>query len=348
MGTRISQCIGIAPPLRSPEDIKTISDITGDGNIPSEFAALADISRCVAKYTILLSENAKSAMGSSLIGIFEQELQSTKERFSSCWNAEHEYYVLEAKLHAYGILIVGRATLSQSKRDGGTDLFTQKSHILQGLHLATQLINMLIFRIPCPMPSKRRTNRASSKEDIATTALPKFYFRAMVFATFYLLRYFVLAKWSDTGDNEVAKDHVMSAHSYLDRCSFATGDESDRVAKAIDALCTAAPTVHTVFMGQLRVNDRLAASISFDLLSTANEIRNKPALLENDQQVPQIRAKPSLTGDSEYTGQQLPREAEENSALARDIWDQQSILDLIDFDFPGVSDNLFPDAGIFG
>ncbi|KAF2457086.1 hypothetical protein BDY21DRAFT_33914 [Lineolata rhizophorae] len=361
----LSQTNGLLPPLRSPEDLACITKIISDPAIPRGFAAVADIQRCVANYTTVLSESTEASMISSIAQIFEQDLNMTKSRFSYCWSPRAEALLLVAKLYMYGTIAVNQLKQITAEPDNlvcNSTIFSHRVTLSQGLGVAIRLIQTLCNNLTAPESSSDSAPTAPPEQQTNTYNFPKFYMQGLIFAAMYLIRFFALGAWDIPDDRDRARNHVILVHTQMQHMSRNPMDEAGRAASCIETLSrgsgAAAPL--TKGIASLRVSDRLGASILFDGISTASEIRNKSVFLQNDQENPQQSLSPETSPGQSYasggsaSGEQVGYIGEEAARVGGEwVWNTdfpQNVWEDIDMDMLGVAGELFSagEGGMLG
>lgn len=301
---RISQSIGVPPTLRSAEDLATITRITSERIIPRHFAAMAEIKICVAKYTTLISESSENHVASSLERAFKYELDLTKDRFAaSCWDTDIECIFLTARLHITATLAVSQSKQLDAAGEGSVDTIQGSSlrvNLSEGLSSATRLIQLMCLErdqaAPVDTTSSTSARYALAVDELYMQGLPKLYFRALVFATFYLLRYHVSGTFGGAAvDADLARSHVGIACGYLRKHSSDPSDEPGRSAAAIETLNRYSASSRGL-MRSMTISDRLGASIMYDALTMASELRTRPVRLMSEHDEPQQALEDSREG----------------------------------------------------
>lgn len=359
--TWISQSIGVPPTLRSAEDLATIARITSERAIPRYFAAMVEIQVCVAKYTVLISESSENHVASSLERAFKYELDLTKDRFAACWDTDIECVFLTAKLHLTATLAVSQSKQLDAAGEGSIDTIQGSSlrvNLSEGLSSATRLIQLMCLgreQSSAPPETSSSGRYAMPVDDLYMQGLPKLYFRALVFATFYLLRYHVSGTLGAAVDADLARSHVGIACSYLRKHSTEPSDEPGRSAAAIETL-----NRYSASRGlsrSMRISDRLGASIVYDALTMASELRTRPVRLMSEQDEPQqaLGGAASRKANSSKSGEGTPQGANEEDEQRRaEMAPSMEFLDDVMFssdwmgDFEELSRDLFSEAALFG
>lgn len=324
--------------MRTPEDLTTIARITSDQAIPRHFAAISEIQICVAKYTVLISESSENHVAVSLERTFKYELDLTKDRFAACWDTDIECIFLTAKLHLVATLAVSQSKQLDAAGEGSSGTIQGSSlrvNLSEGFSSAIRLVQLLCLDQDTGQASNAHAIPAN---EIYMNALPKLYFRALVFAAFYLLRYHVSGP---AVDGDLARSHVGTACSYLRKHSTDSTDEPGRAAAAIETLNRYSASKG---MRAMRISDRMGASIFYDALAMASELRTKPVRLMSEQDEPQQRlggSKPAERSESEFDDVRQGEDGGDSIGLPSEFMED------FDMEFGELSRDLFSEAAMF-
>lgn len=368
---RISQSIGVPPTLRSAEDLATIARITSERIIPRHLAAMAEIQICVAKYTTLISESSENHVASSLERAFKYELDLTKERFTaSCWDTDIECIFLTARLHLTATLAVSQSKQLDAAGEGSLDTIQGSSlriNLSEGLSSATRLIQLMCLgreqEAPPDASSLNPAMYALAVDELYMQGLPKLYFRALVFASFYLLRYHVSGTFGGAAvDADLARSHVGIACGYLRKHSTDPSDEPGRSAAAIETLNRYSASSRGI-MRSMTISDRLGASIMYDALAMASELRTRPVRLMSEHDEPQQSlegggkrnaggsrgeaGESGREGDFMMEGQRVGEDASRTEYLDSLTFPEGWMEDF-DMEFGELSRDLFSEAALLG
>jgi hypothetical protein len=215
------------------------------------------VQHTLAKFTSVVLNDPNGSVSYSLIQLVDGELDGLRSRFPSEWTSRVEVNVLIAKLHLYAMSVV-RLHADRTSRDVLLKLgFPVALRIVylteQGLHY-----------------------KSTDPQSLGTTALsrtlPKEYFRGIVLAAVFLLRYFALNERAIKEEQELARNHVAIVHSFFKAGVLAPGDEYDRATKFFELLSRSQPV--DIDNVKLKVDNRLGQSLVYDAMSTTHSMRN--------------------------------------------------------------------------
>lgn len=302
---------------------------------------------------VLVSESSESQLTALLERSFKHELELTKDRFVSCWNSHIELIFLSARLHIIAAIVV-----SQSKRmNTSKDLSLSPDHLLaitlsEGFSSAIGFIQGMCHGGDEPVPASSIANQAVPASSLYMRGLPKIYFRTILFAAFYLLRYHISGPSDNAEDGTLARKHVDMVCVYLRQASTDPSDEPGRSGVVIETLMRASMSPQAADLSSMRISDRLGASILYDALTKAHELRTKPAKLYSDQDQPQrqtVGAQSSPAGNGidavgvAERGLDTANGGEDSMGYQPMEWFQGLDLDALD-----LSGDLFSEAALFG
>jgi hypothetical protein len=242
--------------------------------LPSEFAYQVMVHHTLAKFFNTIVENSEENVSHALIGIIDAELDSLKTRFPTPWTSRVEMAYLTAKLLLYTTVILrlqsDRASREILMRNGLTIAVRIAYLTDQGLAYQSAEFPNLRF------------------EDLRNT-LPKNYYRILILSTAFLIRFFVLNIHATPEEQELARNHVALAQRYLKLGCDNPLDERVRGATLFDVLCQQQPI--DLEKSKLKVDDRMAASLLYDAISTGQALRNMPIEVEESSPNPNSEAR---------------------------------------------------------
>jgi hypothetical protein len=241
--------------------------------LPPEFAYQVMVHHTLAKFFNTIVENSEENVSHALIGIIDAELDSLKTRYPTPWTSRVEMTYLTAKLLLYTTVILrlqsDRASREILMRNGLTIAVRIAYLTEQGLAYQSAEFPNLRF------------------EDLRNT-LPKNYYRILILSTAFLIRFFVLNIHATSEEQELARNHVALAQRYLKLACDNPLDERVRGAILFDVLCQQKPI--DLEKSKLKVDDRMAASLLYDAISTGQALRNMPVEVEEMSPNPEFRA----------------------------------------------------------
>lgn len=260
--------IGVPPTLAGAKELETIETFVRGHPIPSEFAHQVMVHATLARFTKIVTDSSEEVISRSLIRLFDTELDSLKTRFPTPWNARVEMAVLTARMHLYSMTII-RIYKDQTTRE--VLMRSAYATALRIIHLCDQQGGIALH----PPEFKHLASHAAER------AVPKVYHRALFLATIFLLRFFALNVHAAPDEQEVARNHVAMAQRYLKAGSRSKRDESERAAFLLQVLSRQSPV--DVDNTTLRIDDRMAASLVYDAITTGHKLRNLPTDVLHEQ-----------------------------------------------------------------
>ncbi|KAF7559026.1 hypothetical protein G7046_g5132 [Stylonectria norvegica] len=290
VSTSLSQAIGVPPTLSSLEHLSTISRMASDERIPRNLACLAEIQACTAKYTSLVTESASLNLAALLEPTFKQDLDNTKNRYIKDWSPNLEFVFLNCKLHIIATRAISQdQQLSPATRDSSDAPIDPAfiASLLDGFHCAIRMIKFICSDQEVSRASRALDNHVIPGKDLYMRGLPKLYFRGLMFATFCILRYQVPLSSFVGSDTNNAREHVEMARDYLRRQSVRPNDEAGRSTAVIETLSMFATAPSGSTSGTIKIKERFGASVFYDALTKAGELRHRPVRLFSDQEQPQ-------------------------------------------------------------
>lgn len=281
IGTYLSMRLGLPPPIQSSSSLAAIANMITEVDMPEDFAAQVEIQRHVARYMTILTADQDYKFNVPAMKIFERELDGVSLHFKASWNTETEFNLLRAKLSLYALACINNpvpdrsASLSISRSNNDQDLAILK---LAGLYFASKLVRIFSdivdakAAITCTLPTTD-----SLPTNATSTCIPKFYSISLCFATFFLLKFCAFDGNLTQSDRDTAENTIKIAYDMFLRTSIHPLDESGRVAKVVEVLSKTGDS-------ELRIKDRRDASIVYDSLRRAAELRGR----QTDEPIPEI------------------------------------------------------------
>lgn len=256
--------VGVSPSINGTLELATIENFVRSYPIPSEFAYQIMVQHTLAKFTTIVLENSQEIVSHSLVKLIDTELDGLKSRFPTPWTPRVEMAVLVAKIHLYTMTII-RMQL---------DLTSREILMKSGFSVALRIVYLSDQGL-----GFRSSDYGDLAPEVLQRTLPKNYFRALVLATVFLLRFFVLNIHASPEEQELARNHVAMAQRYLKAGSKGPADEKFRAARLLEALSRQQPV--DLDTTKLRIDDRMGASLVYDAITTGQELRGaKPEIEE--------------------------------------------------------------------
>lgn len=316
--------IGVSPHINETTELATIETFVRTYPIPTEFAYQVMVHHILARYTTIVLENSQENVSQSLVKLIDTELDSLKSRFPTPWSSRIEMVVLVAKLHLYTMTIIRMQD------------FTSREILMKnGYSVALRIVYL---------SDQGLAHRSDDYPDIAIGPLqqtcPKHYFRALMLAAVFLLRFFALNMKALPEEQETARNHVAIAQRFFTAGAIDPTDPTDEKARAalvIEVLSRQQPM--DIDITKLKIDDRMGASIVFDAITRGHELRNiktdveeKTSPQEDGAEVQQqITEVPPPVSEPEFTAYADMSQADLNgmndfdipldfNALPQDLW----------------------------
>ncbi len=188
-----------------------------------------EIQRQVVQYSTSLAGDVDAGTASTLLNLFNNELDNLLNAYKNIWSARLEVQLLGAKLYLFSLCLTV-VTKRHGLVDGNTKSYAPNPARLPvqlGLPTAVSLIHNI-----------SSLNRESSTQQHspapAVVHYPKYYFRLVVFAVGFLMKFLSTNPGASQEDRELAISHITTAHQFFS--SFSAGEDFARVAQVIEAL----------------------------------------------------------------------------------------------------------------
>ncbi|KAF9734089.1 hypothetical protein PMIN06_008064 [Paraphaeosphaeria minitans] len=260
--TSVGMNIGVSPHINETTELATIENFVRTYPIPPEFAYQVMVHHIMAKFTTIVLENIQETVSQSLVKLIDTELDSLKSRFPTPWSPRIEMAVLVAKLHLYTMTIIRMQD------------FTSREVLMKnGYSVALRIVYLSdqgLFH--------RSDDYPETTPSFLQQTCPKNYFRALMLAAVFLLRFFALNINAPPEEQETAKNHVAIAQRFLTAGAHNAIDGKARAALVIEVLSRQQPM--DIDSTKLKIDDRMGASIVFDAITRGHELRNIKADVE--------------------------------------------------------------------
>ncbi|KAK9320888.1 hypothetical protein V1517DRAFT_328069 [Lipomyces orientalis] len=210
--------------------------ITSDDR--SELSALVLIHCHMANMVSGLEGSFDPLACSTLITLFERELESIKTTFRQVWTTELEISLLAAKLCLYDLSLCHIGRLSSSTQPARHLKPGELVILTYGLTAASRLID--IFNKPA-LDDSAVNDMASFRLQIC---YPKRFFILMVHASLFMFRILGMPSQLEKSDINMARRKVQIAINVHRRSIRDPGDEHDRLAALIEILSRIEPSFY--------------------------------------------------------------------------------------------------------
>lgn len=252
--------IGVPCAITGTADLALIEQLLRSHPLPQEFAYQLRVYQILAKFLNTIVENSQEILNHSLIRIIDSEIDGLRERFSGCWIPQVEISSLTAKLLLYTTAIIRLPS----------DHISRNLLMRNTLSVTVRIIYIMNEGIAYSSPSFPAIHPQST--------LPKNCYRTLVIATTFLLRFFVLNTQATAEEQELARNHVAIAQRFLAAGSKNAQDERAKGARLFEILSSQKPV--DLDNSKLKVDDRMGASLFYDAVTKAQELRQRPTEVE--------------------------------------------------------------------
>ena len=225
----MSVWLGVPPHLSSPAQLNAISSTAKEPDVPLQFMVQIEIQRQVVQYSTSLAGDVDTGTVSTLLNLFNNELDNLLNASKGIWSARLEIQLLGAKLYLFSLCLT-----VVTKRQNLTDAIA-KSYVSDPARLPVQLGLPTAVSLIHNISS---LNKDSPSQPHLTASgvihYPKFYFRLVVFAVGFLMKFLSANPNASQEDRELAISHITTAHQFFS--SFPFGEDFVRVAQVIEVL----------------------------------------------------------------------------------------------------------------
>lgn len=229
MDSSVSVWLGVPPHLSSPAQLNAISSTAKEPDVPRQFMVQIEIQRQVVQYSTSLAGDVDSGTVSTLLNLFNNELDNLLTAYKSIWSPRLEIQLLGAKLYLFSLCLT-----VVTKRHSHPDEFA-KSYVSDPARLPVQLgLPTAVSLIHNISGLNKETSTSPHSAAVGVIHYPKFYFRLAVFAVGFLMKFLTANPNASQADRELAISHITTAHQLFS--SLPIGEDFVRVAQVIEVL----------------------------------------------------------------------------------------------------------------
>ncbi|KAJ9610483.1 hypothetical protein H2200_005260 [Cladophialophora chaetospira] len=231
ISTSVSVWLGVPPHLSSPAQLNAISSTAKEPDVPQQFMVQVEIQRQVVQYSTSLAGDVDTSTVSTLLNLFNNELDNLLNAYKSIWSARLEIQLLGAKLYLFSLCLTV-VTKRHNHADG-----LAKSYVSNPARLPVQLgLPTAVSLIHNISGLNKETSLRPHLTASGVIHYPKFYFRLVVFAVSFLMKFLSANPNASQEDRELAISHITTAHQFFS--SFPVGEDFARVAQVIEVLAS--------------------------------------------------------------------------------------------------------------
>lgn len=298
--------MGISPPVRGSTNLATVEQMVRASSLPTDFAYQVMVYQTLAKFLGLVVDNPRDMLNHSLVRIIESEIDMLRSRFDTSWTSKVEVTSLAAKL------LVNTTVLVRLQKDN----VSREILMRNTLSVAVRIIYLM---------DKGIVDMAIYPRLSQQSAMPKNYYRTLLIATTFLLRFFVLNKSAALDEQELARNHVAMARNFFAAEAKDYSDERAQGARLFDLLGKQVPV--DLKEARLNVDDRMGASLFYDAVTMGHRLRDLPVEVEQvrlQQNPPAEWTKNASSTDRVQASEELGMSFDDlnplDFSLPRDIW----------------------------
>ncbi|KIW23370.1 hypothetical protein, variant [Cladophialophora immunda] len=227
-------------------------------NVPRSFLVQVEIQRQVVQYSNALSGYVDSGTCCTLQNLFNNELDTLCSAYGDVWSPRLEIQHLGAKLYLLSLCLTvtsrRRSRPGDLDRTYATDL--ARVSIQLGLPSAVSLIHTI--------SQLNRESATPGHRQGLVVHYPKFYFRLVVFAVVFLMKFLRAAPGAAREDRELASSHIATAHRLF--ASFGPARDFVRVAEVMADMARNLGVDDAPRDSADAVETRLGASLLYDTM----------------------------------------------------------------------------------
>jgi hypothetical protein len=258
--------------------------------------AHTDIQLHVARFTRALDDTVDLSAKVMYINMFERDLERLRGTFQSTWGDDVELNLIGAKLYLYSHIFVARSKENYRVGKVVKPLLGDsgwRKIVYSGLSAAVSYIHAFSEQ-GRQASSPSASSPIPLEEPVQLRCYPHHYWRTLVLAAFYLLKFLALDSDSTETERELARNHLTT--SYDTFMSYPNSIEHIAVAKTIEMLAKTSG-----IPAESKVNTRLGASIIYDALLTFSQLqkaRSAGKLDREESEVSMIEATSGIPEDA--------------------------------------------------
>lgn len=320
--------LGVPPILRGAQELSLIDKILESASFPARLAIEARIQRCLTKYNDVMLGDMEGSARETLVQLWDRELEHIPLSLSGNLDSHLAFSFFVAKLHIYTLALLKEVRGARNKRRFDPCSRGATFRTL-GMTAANRVIEIYCNSLDASA-TKPEPHLINS-----FLAMPKAFFRGVLLATFFLLKYFALSTGCIEEERSSARNKISMVYAKLREIAPHPFSEHGRAATVIELLCRHGGTAGTD--PWIDVEDHAGASIAWSAVILSGKVGARGwrrAILEKTMPISPPHGDESteaqgseFTPDSEMLGSALSHESE---SLSEDIWDQP-FLDLLDF-----------------
>ncbi len=250
--------MGLPPSLASGSDLQEIAQLCRDYPCSTDFAAQIDVQRHLAKFSIALKECKEHALRMSLIRLFSDELDATRNKFPGKWAVETELQFLGAKMFLYGFSFRSRNRSPEVSNSTTASEMNSSLHVL--LYEAMGVAAKIIYTFRELKYQDDDSTHFETSRFPPQIFFPKHYIFTFCYACLVLYHFLDSNTQAPKSEQDLARNHVGFAYSTLIRCGTENNNEVARLAQWLELMGKWSRSKRAV----PHVTSRLGASLFYE------------------------------------------------------------------------------------
>ena len=223
--------MGLPPALASASDLQEIAQLCHDYPCSMDFAAQIDIQRQLAKFCIALKECKEYGLRMSLIRLFSDELDTTRNKYSGKWAVETELHFLGAKMFLYGFSF---RTRKRNLETSNPAELSSSLHVL--LYEAMGVAAKMVYTFSDVKYQDNEESHFETSKFPPQVFFPKHYIFSFCYACLVLYHFLEVNVQAPKSEQDLARNHIGFAYSTLVRCGTDNNEEVARLAQWLELM----------------------------------------------------------------------------------------------------------------
>ena len=225
--------MGLPPSLASGSDLQEIAQLCREYPCSMDFAAQIDIQRQLAKFCIALKECKEHGLRMSLIRLFGDELEITRNKFPGKWAVETDLQFLGAKMFLYGFSFRSRNRNHESSNSASAEINSSLSVLL---YEAMGVAAKIIYTFSDLKYQDDEGSHFETSKFPPQIFFPKHYIYTFCYACLVLYHFLEVNSQAPKSEQDLARNHIGFAYSTLVRCGTDNNQEVGRLAQWLELM----------------------------------------------------------------------------------------------------------------
>ena len=222
--------MGLPPSFASGSDLRNISQLCRDCPCSTDFETQTDINRQLAKFNVALKECREHVFRMSLIRLFGDELDTTRNKFPGKWAVETELQFLGAKMFLYSFSFRSRNHSLETSSSTTASELSSAVHVL--LYEVMGVAAKIIYLFSELLHRNDEDSPGDPHKPPPQIFFPKHYIFTLCYACLVLYHFLEVegANQVPQIEQDLALNHIGFVHAILVRCGVENNAEASRLA----------------------------------------------------------------------------------------------------------------------